>query len=76
MQWRKFLFTAALVRGAIDGSGGCGRLPAGLKAASSGARAYTDYRKLLEDKSLDVVVATPDEEYRIIDAPCFMRRRS
>ena len=36
-------------------------LNGGLKVASAGARAYDDYRRLLEDKSLDVVVvATPD----------------
>jgi predicted dehydrogenase len=36
-------------------------LESGLKVASTGAKAYTDYRKLLEDKSLDaVIVATPD----------------
>jgi predicted dehydrogenase len=36
-------------------------LAAGLKAASTGAKGYTDYRRLLEDKSIDVVVvATPD----------------
>jgi predicted dehydrogenase len=36
-------------------------LQAGLKAASTGAKPYSNYRKLLEDKSLDVVVvATPD----------------
>jgi len=36
-------------------------LEAGLKAASSGARGYGDYRKMLEDKTIDVViVATPD----------------
>jgi predicted dehydrogenase len=36
-------------------------LAAGLKAASTGAKSYTDYRALLEDKSLDaVVIATPD----------------
>lgn len=36
-------------------------LQAGLKIASTGAKAFTDYRKLLEDKSIDVViVATPD----------------
>lgn len=36
-------------------------LEAGLKVASTGARSYTDYRRLLEDKSIDVVViATPD----------------
>jgi predicted dehydrogenase len=36
-------------------------LQAGLKTASSGAQAYTDYRKLLEDKHLEaVIVATPD----------------
>ncbi len=36
-------------------------LQAGLKTASTGAKAYTNYKKLLEDKSIDVViVATPD----------------
>ena len=36
-------------------------LNGGLKAASTGAKAYDNYKKLLEDKSLDiVVVATPD----------------
>jgi predicted dehydrogenase len=36
-------------------------LNAGLKAASAGARGYVDYRRMLEDKSLDaVVIATPD----------------
>ncbi|MGB9604753.1 MAG: Gfo/Idh/MocA family protein [Bryobacteraceae bacterium] len=36
-------------------------LEAGLKAASAGAQPYRDYRRLLEDKSLDVVIiATPD----------------
>ncbi|MCC6389810.1 MAG: Gfo/Idh/MocA family oxidoreductase [Bryobacterales bacterium] len=36
-------------------------LQAGLKAASTGARGYDNYKKLLEDKSIDVVVvATPD----------------
>ena len=36
-------------------------LEAGLKAASSGAKSYDDYRRLLEDKSIDVVIiATPD----------------
>lgn len=36
-------------------------LERGLKTASTGAKAYTDYRQLLEDKSLHfVVVATPD----------------
>jgi predicted dehydrogenase len=46
-------------------------LEAGLKVASSGAAAYSDYRKLLEDKSLDVVVvATPDHWHAqmVIDA--------
>lgn len=33
----------------------------GLKAASEGARPYVDYRKLLEDRSIDaVIIATPD----------------
>lgn len=36
-------------------------LQAGLKGASTGAKAYTNYKKMLEDKSLDaVVIATPD----------------
>ena len=36
-------------------------LEAGLKAASSDAKPYHDYRKLLEDSSLDIVIiATPD----------------
>lgn len=36
-------------------------LEAGLRQASAGAKSYTDYRRLLEDKSLDlVIVATPD----------------
>lgn len=36
-------------------------LQAGLKVASTGARAYSDYLRLLEDASLDVVIiATPD----------------
>lgn len=36
-------------------------LQAGLQAASTGAKPYTDYRRLLEDKSIDVVIiATPD----------------
>jgi predicted dehydrogenase len=36
-------------------------LNAGLKVASTGAKAYDNYRRMLEDKSLDVVVvATPD----------------
>jgi len=36
-------------------------LDAGLKVASAGARAYDDYRRLLEEKTIDVVVvATPD----------------
>lgn len=37
------------------------RRASGLKAASTGARAYDNYRRMLEDKSIDVVViATPD----------------
>jgi predicted dehydrogenase len=36
-------------------------LAAGMKLASTGATSYSDYRKMLEDKSLDaVIVATPD----------------
>jgi predicted dehydrogenase len=36
-------------------------LQAGLKLASTGARPFTNYKKMLEDKSIDaVVVATPD----------------
>jgi predicted dehydrogenase len=36
-------------------------LNAGLKVASSNAKAYSDYRRLLDDKSIEVVViATPD----------------
>ncbi len=36
-------------------------LQRGLKAASTGARAYDNYRRVLDDKSIDVVViATPD----------------
>jgi predicted dehydrogenase len=46
-------------------------LEAGLKAASTGAKAYDHYHKLLEDKSLDaVIVATPDHWHAqmVIDA--------
>jgi len=46
-------------------------LEAGLKEASSGARAYSDYRRLLEDRSLDaVIIATPDHWHArmVIDA--------
>lgn len=36
-------------------------LDAGLEAASTGARGYPDYRRMLDDKSLQaVVIATPD----------------
>jgi predicted dehydrogenase len=36
-------------------------LQAGLKVASTGAKAYRDYRRLLDDKSIPIVViATPD----------------
>ncbi len=46
-------------------------LEAGLKLASTGAKAHKDYRRLLEDKSIDaVVVATPDHWHAqmVIDA--------
>src|SRR5688572_6234442 len=46
-------------------------LQAGLKEASTGAKPYHDYKKMLEDKSLDaVVVATPDHWHArmVIDA--------
>jgi predicted dehydrogenase len=48
-----------------------GNLQAGLKEASTGAKSYHDYRKMLEDKSFDaVIVATPDHWHArmIIDA--------
>src|SRR6185369_11119996 len=36
-------------------------LQAGVKEASTGAKSFKDYRRLLEDKALDaVIVATPD----------------
>jgi predicted dehydrogenase len=46
-------------------------LQKGLAIANTGAKAYTDYRKLLEDKSIEVVVvATPDHWHArmVIDA--------
>jgi predicted dehydrogenase len=46
-------------------------LQAGLKEASTGAKSFRDYRKLLEDKSIDaVIVATPDHWHArmVIDA--------
>jgi predicted dehydrogenase len=46
-------------------------LEAGLKAASTGAAAHSDYRRLLDDKSLQaVIVATPDHWHArmVIDA--------
>jgi predicted dehydrogenase len=46
-------------------------LAAGLKVASAAAKPYSDYRRLLDDRSLDaVVVATPDHWHArmVIDA--------
>ncbi len=46
-------------------------LRAGLKGASAGAKGYDDYRRLLDDKSIDaVLVATPDHWHArmVIDA--------
>jgi predicted dehydrogenase len=46
-------------------------LEAGVKEASTGARSFTDYRRLLDDKTLDaVIVATPDHWHArmVIDA--------
>lgn len=46
-------------------------LEAGLKLASTGAQGHKDYRRLLDDKSIDaVVVATPDHWHAqmVIDA--------
>ncbi len=46
-------------------------LQAGLQVASTGAQAYDNYQRLLEDKSIDVViVATPDHWHArmVIDA--------
>src|SRR5207248_9210782 len=46
-------------------------LQGGLKVASTGAKSFTDYRKLLEEKDIDaVVVATPDHWHArmVIDA--------
>lgn len=46
-------------------------LEAGLKLASTGAKGFKDYRRLLDDKSIDaVVVATPDHWHApmVIDA--------
>lgn len=46
-------------------------LQLGLKEANTGARSFTDYRRMLDDKSFDaVVVATPDHWHArmVIDA--------
>ena len=46
-------------------------LQSGLRLASEGARGYVDYRRLLEDKTIDaVVIATPDHLHAnmLIDA--------
>ena len=46
-------------------------LQAGLKEASTGAKSFTDYKRVLEDKSMDaVIVATPDHWHSrmVIDA--------
>jgi predicted dehydrogenase len=46
-------------------------LEAGLKIASTGAKAHADYKRVLDDKSIDVViVATPDHWHArmVIDA--------
>jgi predicted dehydrogenase len=46
-------------------------LQAGLKEASTGAKSFRDYRRMLEDKTLDaVIVATPDHWHArmVIDA--------
>src|SRR6266699_6954916 len=46
-------------------------LQAGLKEASTGAKSFTDYKRALDDKSMDaVIVATPDHwhSHMVIDA--------
>jgi predicted dehydrogenase len=46
-------------------------LQEGLKAANTGAKSFSDYKKLLEDKTIDaVIVATPDHWHArmVIDA--------
>src|SRR5713226_5633571 len=55
----------------VEMGGVCEIYEAGLKEASTGARPFDDYRRLLDDKSFDaVVIATPDHWHArmVIDA--------